>query len=177
MQDNYVYIIMHTYKIIMYTCKIFMYTFKIIIYILARWLCIHNHIIIFSHMSIFLMQSKHLCGDVPSRPSNYTVGLPQSTGESKWTACRQFLGPDFCRFRDYALWTAARRGTLRQSRWPPKKTGPYCSGGRSITLISCVFGEALYYGSVCHKRISVMVCKKSAYPNCSGRVITALEEL
>ena len=27
------------------------------------------------------------------------------------------------------------------------------------------------------KRISVMVCKKSAYPNCSGRVITAPEDL
>ena len=27
------------------------------------------------------------------------------------------------------------------------------------------------------KRISVMVCEKSAYPNCSGRVITAPEDL
>ena len=27
------------------------------------------------------------------------------------------------------------------------------------------------------KHISVMVCKKSAYPNCSGRVITAPEDL
>ena len=27
------------------------------------------------------------------------------------------------------------------------------------------------------KRISVMMCKTSAYPNCSGRVITAPEDL
>ena len=31
--------------------------------------------------------------------------------------------------------------------------------------------------SIVWKRISVMVCNKSAYPNCSGRVITAPEDL
>ena len=47
-----------------------------------------------------------------------TVGLPESTRESKRTARRLFLSPDLRRLRDSTLRTASRHGPLKQSTWP-----------------------------------------------------------
>ena len=39
------------------------------------------------------------------------------------------------------------------------------------------FFDPCMFIAIVWKRISVMVCKKSAYPNCSGRLITVPEDL
>ena len=56
------------------------------------------------------------------------------------------------------------------------KKGAFIS---QVNRLNCKMSEVSgnVKGQLLWKRISVMVCKKSAYTNCSGRVITAPEEL
>ena len=88
---------------------------EVINFLHSEWIL--SHLNTNFHFLYLALHAKYtlLCSILGNR-----VGLPYSTRECKWTTHKLFLSPALRRLWVSALWTAARRGPLKQFTWPER---------------------------------------------------------